>query len=140
MLFRSVLVRSGALPAELAVLARELRHAERGLWLNSRPKASGVADLLPVVTAKGPSFRTRREPLPLFVIAALEDIYRRGQLRRGCPDLAIWRTDREDFRLVEVKCPDWDKPSLDQERFIEIASQLGISTKIVEWVFAEDAA
>jgi VRR-NUC domain-containing protein len=133
-----VKVKSRALPAELAVLARELRPSERGVWVNSRPKASGVVDLVPVA-GKG-TFETRREPLPLFVVTKLEEIYVRGQLQRGCPDLVIWRTDRDQFRLVEVKCPEWDKPSKDQRRFIEVASELGIDTSIVEWRFREDAA
>ncbi len=136
---RLVRVDSRALPAELAVLARELRSLERGAWVNSRPKASGVVDLVPVPSGKG-TFETRREPLPLFVVKKLEEIYARSGVQRGCPDLVIWRTDRDQFRLVEVKCPDWDKPSKEQGAFIQVASQLGIETSIVEWSFREDAA
>ena len=134
-----VRVESRALPAELVVLGRELRASERGVWVNSRSKASGVVDLVPVPSGKG-TFQTRREPLPLFVVKKLEEIYARAQLTRGCPDLVIWRTDRDQFRLVEVNCPDWDKPSDEQRRFIEVASELGVETSIVEWSFREDAA
>src|SRR6266498_4576957 len=76
-----------AITAELAVLARELRANERGVWLNSRGRVSGVVDLVPFRGPKGPTFRTVRKPLPLFVAAALEDIYRRAELAKGCPDL-----------------------------------------------------
>jgi len=96
-------------------------------------------DLVPVPSGKG-TFETRREPLPLFVVKKLEEIYARSGVQRGCPDLVIWRTDRDQFRLVEVKCPDWDKPSKEQGAFIQVASQLGIETSIVEWSFREDAA
>ena len=140
--WRKPLVRLGnqATTAELAVLASELRPNERGVWLNSRPKASGVVELLPKQTMKGSSFQTRREALPLFVVAGLEAIYNQAQVNRGCPDLVIWRTDREQFRLVEVKCPHWDRPSSDQQRFIDAATKQGIETRVVEWEFGERAA
>lgn len=129
-----------AIPAELAVLTAEVRANERGVWLNSRGRVSGVVDLVPFVASKGPTYRTRRSPLPLFVAAELEDIYRCAHLGKGCPDLVIWRTDRETFRLVEVKCPHWDKPSTEQERFIAAARRRGINTRIVEWEFGDNAA
>ncbi len=135
-----VLVGGRAIPAELAVLAKEFRTNEGGVWLNSRARVSGVVDLVPFHGSKGPSYRTRREPLPLFVASALGNIYRRAQLGKGCPDLVIWRCDRETFRLVEVKCPHWDKPSAEQERFIAEARGRGINTRIVEWEFSDDAA
>ena len=133
-----VKVKARAIPAELAVLAKELRPNEHGVWVNSRSRASGVVDLVPVPSGKK-AFETRREPLPLFVARTLEDIYRRAELRGGCPDLVIWRTDKDRFRLVEVKCPAWDRPSKEQLRFIEVAGERGIETSIVEWTFREDA-
>src|SRR6266576_5187282 len=78
-----VRVESRALPAELVVLGRELRASERGVWVNSRSKASGVVDLVPVPSGKG-TFRTRREPLPLFV-GRTAPLYR-GRIR-------AWRRD-----------------------------------------------
>jgi len=71
-----VKVRSRALPAELAVLAREMGPAEQGVWLNTRAKASGVVDLVPAASGKK-TFETRREPLPMFVARTLEEIYAR---------------------------------------------------------------
>ena|SRR5215471_6713376 len=135
-----VRVRRRSLPAELAVLALELGAAEQGSWLNVRPKASGIVELLPLSTRRGPSFRPRREPLPFFVVATLEDIYHRAGLDRGCPELVIWRTDREHFRLVAVKRRselrrDQKKWDVARQRFIEMAWQHGISTKFVEWEF-----
>src|SRR5260221_14100887 len=129
-----VRVESRALPAELVVLGRELRASERGVWVNSCSKASGVVDLVPVPSGKG-TFQTRREPLPLFVVKKLEEIYARAQLTRGCPDLVIWRTDGDQFSLVEVKCPDWDKPSDEQRRFMAVGSQLWGENSLFELRF-----
>ena len=135
-----VRVRRRSMPVELAVLALELRSNERGSWLNLRPRASGIVELVPTRTRRGSSFRTRREPLPLFVVAALEDIYRRARLRKGCPELVIWRTDREDFRLVALKLrgeqrrgpTSWGP---ERQRFMETAYQCGVSTKTVVWQY-----
>ena len=140
-----VRVRRRALPAELAVLALELRRHEQGSWLNVRPKASGIVELAPMATRHGPAFRPKRAPLPFFVVAKLEDIYSRAGLSRGCPELVIWRTDRELFRLVAVKWRsdrrrDQRKWDVARQRFIEMAWQHGVSTKFVEWEFADDAA
>lgn len=135
-----VLASGQAIPAELAVLAEEVRTNQCGVWLNSRGRVSGVVDLVPFLGSKGPTYRTRRSPLPLFVAAELEDIDRRAKLAKGCPDLVVLRSDRETFRLVEVKCPHWDKLSAEQERFIGVARRRGISTHVAEWEFGDDAA
>src|SRR6266566_4365823 len=95
----------------------------------ARTDRKGVVEGKSVAVGCGSSMkRKRREPLPLFVVKKLEDIYARAQLTRGCPDLVIWRTDRDQFRLVEVKCPEWDKPSDEQRRFIEVAYEIGVET------------
>lgn len=125
--------------AELAILALELGAHESGVWLNSRGRTSGVIDLMPVRKAGKSTFRTIRKPIPLFVAALLEQIYCRAQLAKGCPDLAIWRGDSETLRLVEVKCPHWDRPSPEQHRFMAEAARSGVPTKVVEWEFEEGA-
>ena len=127
------LVRLGrrVLPAELAVLALDLRRGERGVWMNSRGTASGVVNLMP----RGRTFRTQRERLPDFVASTLKTIYRKTKLRKGCPDLVIWRRDRERLRLVEVKCPHWDRTTREQRRFMRLARHLGVPAKVVAWEF-----
>jgi hypothetical protein len=129
------LVRAGdrALPAELAVLALQLAPGERGTWLNSRGTSSGVVDIVPD-TASASGFRTRRVPLPPFVTATLRLLYRHSRLAKGCPDLVIWSANA--MRLVEVKCPHWDAPSIEQERFMRTATRQGVATTVVEWEFA----
>src|SRR5262249_493058 len=92
-----VLVDGKPLTAELAVLGRELQPGEKGVWLNSRGRTSGVVDLVPQSTRLGPSFKTQRAPLPLFVAATLEDCYKRAKLEKGCPDLVIWRDEPEQL-------------------------------------------
>lgn len=137
--WRKPLVQLGrrALPAELVVLAAELRRAESGAWLNSRSLASGVVDLVPdKSTASG--FRTRRIALPAIVASTLRQIYRASRLRKGCPDLVIWSA--KTVRLVEVKRPHWDKPSPEQERFIRFAAKAGVPTHVVEWEFTNGAS
>ena len=47
----------------------------------------------------------------------------------------IWNADTKRIRLVEVKCPHWDKPSKEQEMFLQVAESTGVSAKIVEWEF-----
>lgn len=122
-------------PAELAVLAGELGPRERGVWMNSRGTTSGVVDLIPTTALEGSGYSTKREQLPKFVAKALAGIYRRARLAKGCPDLVIWRLDRSTFRLVEVKCPHWDAPTTEQERFMRAAARDGVRTRVVEWEF-----
>ena len=142
---RLVVVGRRILPAELAVLARELNPLERGSWVNQRSRASGIVELVPVRAPRGSTFRPRREPLPLYVVARLEDIYSRARLRRGCPELVIWRTDHDQVRLVAVQRKgeerrDQMKWSADRRRFVETAWERGIGTTVVEWKFTDDAA
>lgn len=135
-----VLVDGRALTAELAVLGLQLRPGEQGVWLNSRGRTSGVVDLVPRRQPDGPSFATRRTPLPPFVAAALNRLYGAAGVKKGCPDLVIWRSDPESLRLVEVKCPHWDSPTPEQERFLEAAAAAGISASVIEWEFSDGAA
>ena len=67
---------------------------------------------------------------------ALAGIYEASGLRKGCADLVIWDVDTRAVRLVEVKCPHWDRPSVEQEKFLETARGMGIPASIVEWEFA----
>ena len=132
--WRKPLVRFGKrlLPAELAILVRELCAGESGVWLNSRGLDSGVSDL---IMTKFGEFKTKRVPLPAFVSRQLKRLYRKAKVKKGCPDLVIWNPRSERIRLVEVKCPHWDRPSHEQQQFIEAAESSGIGAKIVEWEF-----
>lgn len=126
-----------ATTAELAILHRELGPGEQGVWLNSRGTATGAVALVPRPKGNGSAYRTRRMPLPTFVSRMLEQLYVDAELTRGCPDLVIWRDTPQGMRLVEVKCPRWDKPSREQEKFMSVAAEVGIQTKIVEWEFEQ---
>lgn len=125
--------RGRLVPAELAILAIELRAEESGLWLNSRGTKSGVVDLL---CSKQGKYQTSRLPLPAFVAIFIERMYRAANVKKGCPDLVIWNAKTERIRFVEVKCPHWDRPSAEQKKFISAAESEGIAAKIVEWEFA----
>ena len=124
------------LPAELAILARELCAGESGAWLNSRGLDSGVADLISIKLGE---FKTKRVPLPSFVSERLKQLYIKANVKKGCPDLVIWNSKTQGMRLVEVKCPHWDSPSPEQNKFIEAAESSGIGAKIVEWEFQRAA-
>jgi hypothetical protein len=135
-----VLVDECPTAAELAVLATELCPGETGVWLNSRGLVSGVAELQRDQAASEPTFRTRRIPLPRFVASSLAETYQAAGVAKGCPDLVIWRSEQESFRLVEVKCPHWDTPTKEQHAFMRAAAQRGIPTTLVEWEFDGGAA
>jgi hypothetical protein len=121
--------------AELAILDRELEPGEQGVWLNSRGTVTGVVELVHSSTGSGDAYRTRRVLLPAFVSRTLKQLYIDAELTKGCPDLIIWRDMPQGMRLVEVKCPRWDKPSREQEKFMSVAAAAGIRTKVVEWEF-----
>jgi hypothetical protein len=122
------------LPAELAVLEAELGPGESGAWMNSRGTTTGAVDL--IVTGGIPAFKTRHIDLPEFVSSVLRDIYKRANLKRGCADLVIWNTASRDVRLVEVRCPHWDKPSRARRTFLQVAEEMGLERSVVEWEFA----
>jgi len=84
--------------------------------------------------------RTVRRQLPEFVSRALDEIYRDAQLARGCPDLVIWNPNTSTVRLVEIKCPHWDRPSREQKEFMLTAEKKGIVTQVVEWEFLHTGA
>ena len=123
------------LPAELAILDSRLGPSEHGVWLNSRSYAAGVADL---IRAEG-KFATRRAPVPDWVESVLGAIHKAAGVSKGCPDLVIWNTESRTFRLIEVKCPHWDRPSSEQESFMKAAAAAGIMTEVAEWEFEPDA-
>ena len=128
------------LPAELAVLAAEVGPHERGTWINSRGTKSGVIDLIRDTDSAGkPSYKTRRAALPAFVSAALAAVYEKSGLSKGCPDLVIWEEAGQHLRLVEVKCPHWDRPSVEQVEFMRVAATMGIPTSIAEWEFTAES-
>ena len=121
-------------PAELAVLARDLRRGEQGAWMNSRSTSTGVVDLV----RRGRSYSTRRESIPEFVTSVLKAIYRAARVKRGCPDLVIWHRRRKRLRFVEVKGPG-DRVRDGQLRFMRIAERQRIATKVVTWMFGNGA-
>lgn len=120
------------LPAELAILHKEISTGEEGAWLNSRGLESGVADLISKPDGK---YETKRVPLPVFVSNQLKQLYQKANVKKGCPDLVIWNLKAKKMRLVEAKCPHWDRPSQEQKLFIEAAQASGVGAKIVEWEF-----
>ena len=120
------------LPAELIILQSELGADEQGVWLNSRGLKSGVTDL---VSSSQKGLKTRRVPLPAFVSKSLTHLYKKANVKKGCPDLVIWNITTRSMRLVEVKCPHWDRPTPEQLLFIQAAESIGIGAKIVEWEF-----
>ena len=132
------LVRLGSrvLTAELAVLEAELQPGEAGAWLNGRGTRSGVIDLIQVEPGK---FKTKRADLPGNVSALLASLYQSTGLSKGAPDLIIWSDKVATVRFVEVKCPHWDKPSSEQLKFLEAASERGIPSSIAEWEFISGA-
>ena len=101
--------------------------------MNSRGRKSGVVAL---EWKRDGRARTVRRDFPPFVARALGAIYREARLARGCRDLVIWNSGTETVRLVEVKCPHWDRPSDNQHTFMRVAGERGISTEVVEWEFA----
>lgn len=123
--------------AELAILSLELSPSETGVWMNSRRVTSGVVDLRTIETEKCKAFKSIRESLPEWLSRKLSDVYKLAELRKGCPDLVIWNATTGQCRLVEVKCPLWDKISLDQQKFIAAGTVLGIQTKVVYWRFSK---
>ncbi len=122
------------LPAELAVLALDLRRGERGVWMNSRGTSRGLVSLVP----RGRAYTTRLEAIPEFVASILKDIYRTLKVKSGCPDLVIWHSRRKRLRFVEVKGPG-DRIRDAQRRFIRIAGHHRIATKVAVWTFRDRA-
>jgi hypothetical protein len=66
--------------------------------------------------------------------------YARAGVAKGAPDLVIWSEAGTHIRFVEVKCPDWDRPSEDQRLFHEAVRSLGSQCAIVEWRFSSESA
>ena len=124
---------SGAVPAELAILELELRNGEEGVWMNSRSVTTGVCGL----ARNSQTIKAIRKPLATVAAEVLAEIYDATELTKGCPDLVIWNTNSRLLRLVEVKCPIWDRPTPEQEIFMEYAKSKGIDTKIAEWYFED---
>ena len=131
-----VLFEGRELPAELVVLAMQVSAGEHGAWLNSRGTRTGAVDLVASDVGGIRTYKTRRVSLPDFVSSFLVKLYRATGLPNGCPDLVVWDMRTQAVRLVEVKCPQWDEPSQEQDRFLRAASDLGIQASIVEWEFS----
>ena len=125
------------MPAELVILQLELRPGEAGAWLNSRGKKSGVVDLTPDDSGK---YKTHRVPFPQFVTERLLASYAQAGVAKGAPDLIIWSEAGTYIRFVEVKCPDWDRPSADQILFHDALRALGSQCDIIEWRFRSERA
>lgn len=138
--WRKPLVRSGGniTTAELAILSLELAKGETGVWMNSRGVTSGVTYLEAKCVDDKITFKTIRKSLPLWLSRKIGNIYKSGGIQKGCPDLVIWDIERDRCRMVEVKCPLWDKISPEQMKFIAYARSLDIDVKIVEWEFIQN--
>jgi uncharacterized protein YodC (DUF2158 family) len=74
-----------------------------------------------------------RMTLPIFVTEFLDEANRSLSLKRACPDLAIWDVASSRFRFV--KCRLWDRPSNEQNEFLEYVVSRGVSAEIIEWIF-----
>lgn len=129
------LVDDKCLPAELVVLRNSLGQGEDGTWLNSRGTETVVVDLEQASDGK---FHTFRIQLPDFVSKCLKSFYDHPEFAKGVFDLVIWNTIDKKDRFVEVKCPHWDRPRPEQERFAELARKRGIETHISEWEFGSE--
>ena len=64
-------------------------------------------------------------------------LYKTAGVSKGFPDLVLWDPEKESCRLVEVKNPQWDKLSTEQDRFLAAARKLRISAKVVNWAFRD---
>lgn len=117
-------------PAELAALQQVLQPGEVGVWMNSRGLKTGVVGFNNKVS------QTIRIPIPEAVSNVVKKIYKMSELKKGCPDLVIWRENGSSVRFVEVKCPHWDTPSSEQISFLRTAERLGLEVSIFEWQFA----
>ena len=120
-------------PAELVVLRDELRTGESGAWLNSRSTTSAVVDL---VRRPDGGFQTVRVNLPAYLSEVLSELYEITGLTKGAPDLVVWSEADRGIRFIEVKCPHWDRVSVEQSTFLHAATQRGCATSVVEWEFA----
>ena len=125
------------LPAELAILYHTLRPGESGAWLNSRGTKTGVTGFRELQDGK---FKTTRTELPPIVRNCLKAFYSDPEISKGVYDLVIWNTGESQIRFVEVKCPHWDKLTLEQKRFAKHAARKKIMTSIAEWEFIDDSA
>lgn len=124
------------MPAELVILNLEMKEDEDGGWLNSR----GTKTIAKSTTVKPKdngdfSLKVNREAIPQFVQETLNALYEVTNLGKGVPDLILWNTTTKKIRFIEVKCPHWDKPSKEQDLFIEEINKNGMSALIVEWEF-----
>lgn len=130
--------------AELGVLAANLRQDETGVWLNAssrawmnRPTGSHTGVIGLVAEASKPSgFSTIRVSIPGAVIGQLTAIYSHAGIDRGCPDLVLWDHNASRIRLIEVKCPAWDRLTADQVSFLNSARELGIEAEVRDWCVA----
>jgi hypothetical protein len=77
------------LPAELAVLALELKAGESGAWMNSRGSKTGAVDLVRAPAGSKRKFHTVRTALPVLVSKTIRAIYAADSLERGCADLVL---------------------------------------------------
>ena len=123
------------LPAELAILEKEITEGEKGVWMNSRGIKSGVEDVIKLYHIDKYKLKTIRINLPDFVSKTLFGIYESTGLSKGCPDLIIWNEITKNIRFIEVKCPHWDKPSKEQDVFLQEIKKIGLPAVIVEWEF-----
>lgn len=119
-----------SIPAELAVLGRQLKGGERGAWLTPCAKFA-VVDL---VRASNGEFQAEEIRLPDFVLNAIQRILRETGLKKGVPDLVIWSNAAESPRFIEVKRFRRDRLSVEQNKFLTAAGKNG---SIEEWDFSK---
>ena len=89
-----------------------------------------------LVSDSSGKLRTVRVALPPYVRELLRTLYGASDVSKGAPDLVVWNDADQSVRFVEVKCPDWDRPSTSQLRFHQVARDRGCAVDIEEWRFA----
>jgi len=125
------------IPAEIAILRDQIKTGEEGVWMNSRGIKSGVERVEKYIQEETFRLKTIRLNLPVFVSETISKIYETTGLKKGCPDLIIWNNTSQIIRFIEVKCPHWDKPSDEQDKFLQEIKDNGMSAEIIEWEFIE---
>lgn len=130
-----VIIDEHPLPAEIAILYSELKEGEKGVWMNSRGTKTGVERVVECPQENNFKLKTVRVNLPNLLSKTLSEIYASTGLKKGCPDLIIWNENTKNIRFIEVKCPHWDKPSMEQDVFLEEIQNIGLSAIIIEWEF-----
>jgi hypothetical protein len=67
------------------------------------------------------------------VQSCLRSFYHHPKVTKGAYDLVLWRIANQRIRFIEVNCPHWDKITVEQQRFAELAKERGKLKEVIEW-------